>query len=333
MREAVLFLMVLAYGAMWPGGGAMAADVGFMPYQPARPLGTTLTCDDVITDAEKALVLAYIADPPTTSERRLPPNGFFEEGMISHIAPSPDTGSGNSPPIVFGLSITVSSLTENTVFCGALVYDLNLDNEFSIFAEKKPVKGELKWHRNYDNIRPYFDRICSVIKFNETDVLRCYKKVVFEPNTDPEKGPVFDGSDSYRYVAADGDAGSNYAEVTITYKPAKKPISADDFVETKIGVPITIDVLANDTDPEGGRLSIDSVMEGLGRVVINEGKTITYTLVRRAVIDLDQFDYMVINDAGRYSTSTVTVTIIPEPEPEPELPAPPSSPPWWKWWK
>ncbi len=70
---------------------------------------------------------------------------------------------------------------------------------------------------------------------------------VYVPN------PGFSGSDNFRYTVKD-DYGSvsNTAIVEIDVLPPNQPpVVADDFAATPIGVPVVIDLLANDHDPDG----------------------------------------------------------------------------------
>ena len=73
---------------------------------------------------------------------------------------------------------------------------------------------------------------------------------------DPETGevtyaphPDFIGTDTFRYTVSDGDGASDSAVVTIRVDPFNDPpLAVDDLAFTSEGVPVNIDVLANDTD-------------------------------------------------------------------------------------
>ncbi len=61
----------------------------------------------------------------------------------------------------------------------------------------------------------------------------------------------WEGTDSFTYIANDGKGGKSEAKVTINLNP-NPPTAVDDKVSTKAGEPVTFNVLANDTKPEGG---------------------------------------------------------------------------------
>jgi len=64
--------------------------------------------------------------------------------------------------------------------------------------------------------------------------------------------PNTTGAQSFTYQASDGTASSGTATVTITVLPANRPpVAVNDTVSTTRNTPLTINVLANDTDPDG----------------------------------------------------------------------------------
>ncbi|MFA4835480.1 MAG: Ig-like domain-containing protein, partial [Dehalococcoidia bacterium] len=68
------------------------------------------------------------------------------------------------------------------------------------------------------------------------------------------------GADSFTYKANDGLAYSGTATVTITINPVNDlPVAVDDSATTDANTPVVINVLANDSDPEGDALSITGV--------------------------------------------------------------------------
>jgi hypothetical protein len=70
----------------------------------------------------------------------------------------------------------------------------------------------------------------------------------------------FVGSDSFTFRANDGSANSNTATVTITVGGQNDaPVAVDDTASTSEDVPLSIQVLANDTDDENDPLTVQSV--------------------------------------------------------------------------
>jgi hypothetical protein len=90
------------------------------------------------------------------------------------------------------------------------------------------------------------------------------------------------------------------------------PIANDDAATTLEDMPVIIDVLSNDDDPQNRAISVTAIISGpsYGKVSINPDGTITY-LNNKDVrgVTSDQFTYRIVNSAGLYATATVTVNI------------------------
>ena len=139
--------------------------------------------------------------------------------------------------------------------------------------------------------------------------------VLYTPDAD------FNGSDTFTYTVADDDGTiSNVATVTVTVTPVNDaPVALADVstVGEDDTTATTIDVLANDTDVDGGTLSINTVdVTGTLGTVINNGTTVSYDpagafeSLAAGETATDTFSYVVSDDNGGTSTATVTVTII-----------------------
>src|SRR6185312_9005613 len=94
------------------------------------------------------------------------------------------------------------------------------------------------------------------------------------------------------------------------------PIAAPDTATTTAGTPVTIAVLANDSDPDNNPLTITAVSTPVhGNAVINPAdKTITYTPAT-GFSGSDSFSYT-ITDGTTPRSAAVTVTVTP-PQPPP----------------
>jgi VCBS repeat-containing protein len=141
----------------------------------------------------------------------------------------------------------------------------------------------------------------------------------FTLNTDGSFTYEHDGSettsDTFTYKANDGSSSSNTATVTITVTPVDDPPTAVDDAATvaEDSGANAIDVLANDTDPDGGAISVASVTQPVnGTVAITGGGTgLTYTPNANYCntppgTALDTFTYT-LSPGG--DTATVTVTV------------------------
>jgi outer membrane protein OmpA-like peptidoglycan-associated protein len=94
------------------------------------------------------------------------------------------------------------------------------------------------------------------------------------------------------------------------------PSAVNDSVSATCGTPLTINVLGNDTDPDGDTLTITSVSTpGKGTAVIS-GRTIIYTPAAGAgCTGSDTFTYTISDGKGGTSTATVTAALTAAPVP------------------
>ncbi|MBM2617302.1 tandem-95 repeat protein [Actinoplanes sp. LDG1-06] len=114
------------------------------------------------------------------------------------------------------------------------------------------------------------------------------------------------GTDTFDYVLTD-DLGLT-ATATVTIVIDALPTAAADTATTKGGTAVDIAVLGNDTDPEGGALTLLSVgTPGHGTATIVDGK-VRYTPATGFSGD-DTFTYVVRDAAGNTVTGTVTVAV------------------------
>uniref|UniRef100_UPI00355C2143 Ig-like domain-containing protein n=1 Tax=Ruegeria jejuensis TaxID=3233338 RepID=UPI00355C2143 len=91
------------------------------------------------------------------------------------------------------------------------------------------------------------------------------------------------------------------------------PDAVDDTANVDEDQSVTIDVLANDSDSDGGVLSIQSVGQGQFGTVVIDGDQLTYTPDADASGD-DSFSYTVSDGQGGTAVATVTVTVAPTPD-------------------
>lgn len=119
----------------------------------------------------------------------------------------------------------------------------------------------------------------------------------------------FYGPVTFTYQASDGLLLSNIATVTITVSRA--PTAQTDAVTTSTRVPLVVNVLANDTDPDGDPLTVIAVASpttAFGSAVRNVDNTITYTAAA-GFVGADSFTYTISDPSGGTATGTVMVTV------------------------
>jgi hypothetical protein len=124
----------------------------------------------------------------------------------------------------------------------------------------------------------------------------------------PQAG--FVGSDEFTYSISDGTSTSS-ARVTVTVapRPNADPVANDDAAHTKKNKAVRIDVLANDSDPDGDALVVGAVSEAPhGTVVINADSTVTYR-PDNGYSGADSFTYTVSDGRGGRDTATVSIVV------------------------
>jgi len=119
----------------------------------------------------------------------------------------------------------------------------------------------------------------------------------------------FEGDDAFTYAASDGDL-SDTATVTITVGGGNvAPVAVDDEATTDEDAPVTIAVLANDSDANSDPLVVVAVGDAARGTVTTDGQAVTYTPAAD-VNGTDAFTYTV-SDGDLTATATVAVTIRP----------------------
>jgi hypothetical protein len=122
--------------------------------------------------------------------------------------------------------------------------------------------------------------------------------------------PGFAGSDAFTYTISDGRGGTASATVAVTVNAVDHPpVAKNDSASTTRGRPVQINVLANDSDPDGDPLKVTGVSKPpFGIVVINADNTITYT-PQAGFVGTDTFTYTISDGRGGTATATVKVTV------------------------
>ncbi|HEY6056877.1 MAG TPA: S8 family serine peptidase, partial [Candidatus Limnocylindrales bacterium] len=95
--------------------------------------------------------------------------------------------------------------------------------------------------------------------------------------------------------------------------PNVPPVALDDTASTAYGSPVSVPVLANDSDPDGDPLSVVSVTTPAhGTATIDAGTTVTYTPAA-GYSGADGFGYGISDGRGGTASATVSVTVGPAP--------------------
>ncbi len=123
--------------------------------------------------------------------------------------------------------------------------------------------------------------------------------------------PGFVGVDSFTYTIndlSDGNGAADTATVTITVQN-NVPIARSDTGSTTENTPITVDVLANDSDDDGHVLTIVAFTQGGSGTVGLAGTQLVYTPAP-GFSGTDSFTYTIDDGNGGISTAIVTVQVV-----------------------
>ena len=135
-------------------------------------------------------------------------------------------------------------------------------------------------------------------------------------------GPGFAGHDSFTYTIrdvrapGDGQVGTAEAQVTllrpvVVPPPNVPPVAVGERVTTPVDTAITIDILANDTDPDGDALRVAGLTVPLsGSVVLEADQSVTYTPAP-GFTGIDDFTYIVDDGRGGRDTGAVMIEVVP----------------------
>jgi len=128
--------------------------------------------------------------------------------------------------------------------------------------------------------------------------------ITYTPN------PGYTGDDVFVYEITDSEGNTDTAEVTVVID-SNTPQATDDYRETPMNTPVIVDVLTNDTDPDGDTLTVvpGSVTQPAnGTVELNPDGTITYT-PNDGFFGYDTFTYTIVDEMGNTDIATVTIFV------------------------
>ena len=126
----------------------------------------------------------------------------------------------------------------------------------------------------------------------------------------------FAGTDGFDYTVGDGAGGSDTGHVAVTVLAVNHPpVAVDDTLTAPEDTPTTMDAAANDTDLDGGALSVSAVGPAShGTTSITASGQVRYAPAAN-YNGADGFDYTVADGAGATDTGHVTVTVTPGNDP------------------
>jgi hypothetical protein len=230
----------------------------------------------------QTLTVNDMTQPPATVTVKSAAGGADTEPVVV-VGKAPDTGENKAPLSVndtgstsFGVPVTLNLLANDS--------DPDGNTPLSITALTPPAAGQ------------------GTVALAANNVVYTPPAVVTVPLT---------ATFSYKAQDSKGLASTTAATVTVTVAPNQSPVGVVDSVATQ-GVPVTINVLANDTDPEGNvPLAVNSVGQppaGRGSTSTN-GTTVTYTPPVVVLTPFTTTFTYVARDSFGALSAPVTVTV------------------------
>ncbi|MCP4083831.1 MAG: tandem-95 repeat protein [Actinomycetia bacterium] len=149
------------------------------------------------------------------------------------------------------------------------------------------------------------------------DVSHAGASVVVTPRRDQVQviPPVgFTGTLTFSYTISDGRGASDTARVAVDVAPVdveqnRAPTPTTDVVSTRAGTTATVNVLDNDSDPDGDSLVLETVDAPQGTVAFDPSGQVSYTpdlSSREGTITLT---YLVSDDFGATATGSIRVAV------------------------
>jgi hypothetical protein len=120
----------------------------------------------------------------------------------------------------------------------------------------------------------------------------------------------FSGESTFTYTVSDGRGGTATATVVVNVLAVNEPPTAqNDTASTQVNQPVSINVLANDTDPDGDALTIVSFTQPVGGRVERDERRLFFT-PNTNFVGTSTFSYTA-TDGQFQRTASVTVSVQP----------------------
>jgi len=201
------------------------------------------------------------------------------------------------------VTITVGESTENQE-------PIALDDDFTTIGNE-PITVDVV----SNDVDPDGDELTVTEILNPptsgTVVINDDGTITYTPDSDAEPGEY-----EFEYVVCDDGEPPlcDTALVVIMVEPSNEnmpPVAVNDQFDTTGDEPVTVDVTANDIDPDGDELTVTEILNPptSGTVVINDDGTITYTPDPNAEPGEYDFEYVVCDDGEPPLCDTAIVVI------------------------
>ena len=226
---------------------------------------------------------------------------------------------------------TLADLSGNPVNIGSAAFAGNLD-DVQLFhtAPTSTQVGDI-WSGSYTPVSPYSTNENTATTISASTLLGNDTGPSGDPltivdYTQPVNGAVtYDGTnftytpntnyygpDQFTYTISDGSGDPSTATVYLTVNHVNQaPVAGNVSASTNQNTAVTINVLSQDSDPDGDTLTVTSVGSATdGTVSISGGATtVTYTPTSSSFVGQDSFTYTISDGHSHTATGTVYVTV------------------------
>jgi VCBS repeat-containing protein len=259
------------------------------------PLSGNVLVND--TDAEGDSLVAALAEGPANGVVEMNADGSFtytpaaDFNGTDSFTYTVDDGLGGSA--IGTVSITINAANDAPV----------ANNDELVTDEDMPATGNVLTNdTDADG-----DSLIASLQDGPTSgtvELNADGSFTYTPNAD------FNGSDSFTYVADDGQGGTAVGTVSITINAINDaPVAGEDQFMTEEDTPVSGNVLLNDTDAEGDSLTVELAdAPANGSVELNSDGSFTYT-PSADFSGVDTFTYTLSDGNGGTALGTATIVV------------------------
>ncbi|MGB5051707.1 MAG: tandem-95 repeat protein [Caldilineaceae bacterium] len=321
-----------------PTAGSVISNVDFgFKYESANLNITVSDSPDPVVSGTQLTYTLVISNPGPTDAFQVVVTGTLPSG-VTFAAATPTQSSGPSPliwnlgqlnvgatariTVVTNVGATTMGSIVNTVRVGSSTPDSNSNNNLATASTtvRRPPQAN-----NDSAVTLINTQVPITVTANDTDAdgVLVLSSVITTSN--PANGSVvvgsngvitytpssgFYGINSFNYKVCDNHALCSTAQVQVTVRVP--PILVDDSISTPKNSPVTIDLLANDSDVDG-TLVVASVVTTTspanGVVTIQPTGSARYTPTT-SFVGNNYFNYRVCDNDSLCATARVTVTIL-----------------------
>lgn len=126
----------------------------------------------------------------------------------------------------------------------------------------------------------------------------------------PDEG--YEGTDTFSYDVSDGKGNTSTSEITVTVLAGNElPTPQDDLLSTDEDTDLALDLLVNDSDPDGDPLTIVEVGLPSEGQIVEDGEGGYLYRPTPGVNGSDSFTYTVSDGQGGTATASVVVNVLP----------------------